>query len=591
MLSFTTRIQVETNSVASKDSYIFNESGVFMQKIKTVKTKSGSFEKPENFILSQFAITISGLFIALEDDERFVELYVADVKKSFLVPLNALNAPFSYKDQLADLAKLGFDLAKKAAGQHTLGDALFALAATLWKDNEIEKAVFPKKAGWHFLENGQAVHYLPGREKRLAGIQQSFFEETGDKAAYFLKMQELLKQHKNLGIVIGTALSGFLREFIKPDNNNILHIYDNNESSHGKSLALKIAASMLTSYTTPSVFRSWDVSRAGIEPNLVSLNDAFICLDEIQDLQMSESASKSFLMKVTNGYGSSKAKMNGTARDVLRWVLTILSVGNQSITTLIEESDGKQGEALLARIFEIEITKHGVFDFGADRELAGEQAKEIRHFFEANHGFAYDKITAKIAADPKKYIKIFDDFSRALREQGVKAGLKNSELRKLDFCALIGAGVKLAEDVFELNLDATLESLVELSFDSISKTVTKTENIGNDIVSEIETFFDTYYQNFTVNSERGSKENVGKAEVYDDELRKIWIKTTAWQSLRLSKSEKDKFKELARIAKAHDCLMTNADRLDLTVANLGKCYVFDVVKLRNLKIEPATIPF
>ena len=103
------------------------------------------------------------------------------------------------------------------------------------------------------------------------------------------------------------------------------------------------------------------------------LSDSCLCLDEISEADPKEVGA--IVYSLGNGLGKTRANRIGSARQVHRWRLSLLSTGERSISAAMQEG-GKQAKAgQLIRLLNIPATrKNGVFDelhhFNNGREMA-----------------------------------------------------------------------------------------------------------------------------------------------------------------------------------------------------------------------------
>lgn len=130
------------------------------------------------------------------------------------------------------------------------------------------------------------------------------------------------------------------------------------DSSTGKTTALLLAASI---WGGEDFKRSWRATSNGLESVAAMLSDTCLCLDEINEAEPQEIGGIVYCLG--NGTGKTRANKAGSARQVQRWRLTILSTGERSITTAMKES-GKQAKAgQLLRLLSISVKRQfGLFD-------------------------------------------------------------------------------------------------------------------------------------------------------------------------------------------------------------------------------------
>jgi len=160
------------------------------------------------------------------------------------------------------------------------------------------------------------------------------------------------------------------------------------DSSTGKTTALLLGASI---WGGEEFKRSWRATSNGLESVAVMLSDTCLCLDEINEADPQEVGSIVYCLG--NGTGKTRANKIGSARQVQRWRLTILSTGERSITAAMKES-GKQAKAgQLIRLLNIPAKrKFGLFDqlhqFNDGRTMADHfKSQCARHYGHAGIQF------------------------------------------------------------------------------------------------------------------------------------------------------------------------------------------------------------
>jgi putative DNA primase/helicase len=127
-----------------------------------------------------------------------------------------------------------------------------------------------------------------------------------------------------------------------------------------------------------------------MEAVAAQLSDLCLCLDEIGEADSNEVGA--LVYSLGNGVGKARATKSGHARQSHRWRTTLLSTGESSMSTIMQES-GKQPKAgQLVRLLNIPVKRnHGVFD-----ELTVfKDGREMAHYFKSecakNYGHAGPK--------------------------------------------------------------------------------------------------------------------------------------------------------------------------------------------------------
>ncbi|MGZ8095697.1 MAG: DUF927 domain-containing protein [Methylosarcina sp.] len=176
------------------------------------------------------------------------------------------------------------------------------------------------------------------------------------------------------------SLSGPLLGKVGRDSGGVHWLGD---SSIGKTTALCVGASV---WGGDDFKRTWRATGNGLEGVAAQLSDTCLCLDEINESDPREIGS--IVYSLGNGTGKTRATKIGSARQVHRWRVTVLSTGERSISAMMQEG-GKQAKAgHLVRLLNIPAARQfGIFDtlhqFQDGRQMADyfrtESAKHYGH--------------------------------------------------------------------------------------------------------------------------------------------------------------------------------------------------------------------
>lgn len=461
LLSGSTELLVDLES--SDGAFIvFNAKGVQLCKHK----KNGELDTAW---VSVRPIIVTALVVAYDEpDKVYVELTAVSFGKNddvmrFIVPFDALTNPGGYRDELAKLRGAGYNLSDKGQTKIALGQALSFAVSSLDDAGQLKKFTFAKKSGWHFPDAvnnpfEKPHHVLSGKDERVASLQTKIFEQSGDKEAYKAFLKQLTIENPNLGLVLGAAVGGFLRGFVTIDTSRIYHFYDNQNSSKGKSLALKVASSMISKGGAgANTLTSWNASTVGIENILTSSNHAYICLDEFHELQGDSDKKTGVIMSIANSISATRATKTGGLRDRKTWDLSILSSGNISISDVVEGN--AQEKASKARIFEICVEDHPIWTFSD-----GSKASAIEHFFAKNYGHLYDEIVKTVAENNAELVAVYESVMKTIEDLARSKKVEEVEwlVRKLKAAGLAFAGIATLENILESDLTQTKQTLLSI---------------------------------------------------------------------------------------------------------------------------------
>lgn len=204
--------------------------------------------------------------------------------------------------------------------------------------------------------------------------------KTGGNYQQWQKLAGLCVGNPVLIVSVCVSLAGALLAKVDRDSGGVHWVGD---SSTGKTTALVAGRSV---WGGEDFQRSWRTTSNGLEGVAALLSDTCLCLDEISEADPREVGA--MVYSLGNGTGKSRANRIGSARQVHRWRLSIISTGERSIAAAMAEA-GKQAKAgHLVRLLNIPATcQYGVFDnlhdFVDGREMAdhirGECAKHYGH--------------------------------------------------------------------------------------------------------------------------------------------------------------------------------------------------------------------
>lgn len=190
---------------------------------------------------------------------------------------------------------------------------------------------------------------------------------TGGDYRQWQGLAALCEGNPVLMVSICVSLAGPLLAKVHRDSGGVHWVGD---SSIGKTTALIMGASV---WGGDDFKRSWSATANGLEGVAAFYSDTCLCLDELNQADPREVGA--IVYSLGNGTGKTRATRIGSARQVHRWRLTLLSTGERSITAAMQEG-GKQAKAgQLVRLLNIPAArKFGVFDdlkhFNDGREMA-----------------------------------------------------------------------------------------------------------------------------------------------------------------------------------------------------------------------------
>jgi putative DNA primase/helicase len=176
------------------------------------------------------------------------------------------------------------------------------------------------------------------------------------------------------------------------------------DSSTGKTTLIEAACSI---WGGANYKRSWRATANGIEGAASLFNDGLLALDEISECDPREVGA--IVYALGNGCGKQRANRNGTARHVMRWRCIVLSSGERSIGTTMQEAGQHAKAGQTVRLLDIPVNRA----FGAWDELRGLSASafadEIKRAAKTQHGHAGRALLQKLTRDERNFVELFDE--------------------------------------------------------------------------------------------------------------------------------------------------------------------------------------
>ena len=186
-----------------------------------------------------------------------------------------------------------------------------------------------------------------------------------------------------------------------------IHLFG--QSSKGKTTALQIAASV---WGSNNFVRTWRATANGLEATATLLNDNLLVLDEIGECESREIGT--IVYALANGQGKQRAQKTGGARESAKWRTILLSSGERTLSSHIQESGLQAKAGQEARLLNIPATNraYGAFDdlhgFDNGRAFADHMKKATG----SNYGIAGRVFIKKLIEDndslPELYASTYE---------------------------------------------------------------------------------------------------------------------------------------------------------------------------------------
>jgi putative DNA primase/helicase len=177
-------------------------------------------------------------------------------------------------------------------------------------------------------------------------------------------------------------------------------------SSTGKTTILEAACS---AWGGPGYRRSWRATANGMEGAAALFNDCLLALDEISECDPREVGA--IVYSLGNGRGKQRASRTGAARSVTRWTAFIVSTGERTIATTMQEGGQRTKAGQGVRLLDIPAARR----FGCFDELHGlptgtALSDAIKRAATSHYGRAGRAFLERLAHDRRDFAALLERF-------------------------------------------------------------------------------------------------------------------------------------------------------------------------------------
>jgi putative DNA primase/helicase len=212
------------------------------------------------------------------------------------------------------------------------------------------------------------------------------------------------------------------------------------DSSTGKTTLIEAACA---TWGGPNFKRSWRATANGMEGTAAMFNDCLLALDEISECDPREVGA--IVYALGNGRGKQRANRSGNARGVTKWRCFVMSSGERTITTTMQEGGHRAKAGQSMRLLDIPAAQtYGAWDslHGASSPAAFSDA--IKRAAAQHHGQAGRAFLERLTFDTADYCAELDRI-KAL-PLFVRHCTEGQDMRAAGRFALIGLAGEVATE-------------------------------------------------------------------------------------------------------------------------------------------------
>ncbi len=183
------------------------------------------------------------------------------------------------------------------------------------------------------------------------------------------------------------------------------------DSSTGKTTLIEAACSV---WGGPNFRRSWRATANGMEGAAALFNDSLLALDEISECDPKEIGA--IVYALGNGRGKQRASRSGAARSVVRWQCALLSSGERTLATAMEEG-GRQAKAgQSVRLLDVPAARaYGAWDHLHHLATGAALSDHLKRAAVTHHGHAGRAYLERLTRDTRDLpgvLETFKDFDQ-----------------------------------------------------------------------------------------------------------------------------------------------------------------------------------
>ena len=294
-----------------------------------------------------------------------------------------------------------------------------------WCDDSfvLPDAVIGTAASGVIFQSGERGHDEHTRAGTLAGWR----EEIAARAV----------GNPLLLLALSASFAGPLLERCNAEGGGVHFVGD---SSTGKTTLLEAGCSV---WGGANYRRSWRATANGMEGAAALFNDCLLALDEISECDPREVGA--IVYALGNGRGKQRAGRTGSARAVTRWRCFVVSTGERTIATTMQEGGHRAKAGQAVRLLDIPAARvYGAWDTLHDLPSGTAFSDAIKRASVTHHGHAGRAFLERLTRDGQDLCALLERF-KALPEFSAEGGEGQDKRAAGRFALLALAGEMATE--------------------------------------------------------------------------------------------------------------------------------------------------
>ncbi len=178
------------------------------------------------------------------------------------------------------------------------------------------------------------------------------------------------------------------------------------DSSTGKTTLLEAGCSV---WGGANYRRSWRATANGMEGAAALFNDCLLALDEISECDPREVGA--IVYALGNGRGKQRAGRTGSARAITRWRCFVVSTGERTIATAMQEGGHRAKAGQAVRLLDIPAARvHGAWDTLHGLPSGTAFSDAIKRASVTHHGYAGRTFLERLTRDGQDFCALLERF-------------------------------------------------------------------------------------------------------------------------------------------------------------------------------------